>query len=136
MAEQANAATATASNPPGYATLAAGLERLNAVARADSTVGAPRQLGDHMVIPLADVFFGSAFGVGGGSAAESSRTPGSGMGGGAGFGGRVRPVAVVEVGPDGVRVRPVFDASAIGLALVTVGLATLLRLWRRPDRRT
>jgi uncharacterized spore protein YtfJ len=57
------------------------------------------------------------------------------MGGGGGFGGRVRPVAVVDVGPQGVRVRPVFDASAIGLALVTVGLATLLRFRHAPTRR-
>ncbi|HEY7061292.1 MAG TPA: spore germination protein GerW family protein [Chloroflexota bacterium] len=135
MADEARAELPAEANAAGFAALTAGFERLDAVARADSMVGTPRSVGDHTVIPLAEVYYGGGFGLGGGSAPASSPTPGSGMGGGGGFGGRVRPVAVVVVGPEGVRVRPVFDASAIGLALVTVGLATLIRFWRRPARR-
>ena len=136
MAEQSNEARESADLAPGYASLATGFARLDAAARAESAVGTPRSIGERTVIPLAEVYYGGGFGLGGGSAPQSGAKPGSGMGGGGGFGGRVRPVAVVDVGPEGVRVRPVFDASAIGLALVTVGLATLLRFWRRPERRT
>ncbi|HLH23917.1 MAG TPA: spore germination protein GerW family protein [Chloroflexota bacterium] len=120
---------------PAYAALAAGFGRLNAVARADSAVGTPRNAGERTIIPLAEVYYGGGFGLGGGSGPASPEVSGSGMGGGGGFGGRVRPVAVVEVGPEGLRVRPVFDASAIGLALAAAGLAVALRLWRRPRRR-
>jgi uncharacterized spore protein YtfJ len=132
VAELPDRAPDSASDTSGYATLAAGFERLDAVARAESAVGTPRHVGEHTIIPLAEVFYGGGFGLGGGSSAGSSDASGRGMGGGGGFGGRVRPVAVVDVGPAGVRVRPVFDASAIGLALVTVGLAAIIRLWRRP----
>ncbi|HZR98817.1 MAG TPA: spore germination protein GerW family protein [Chloroflexota bacterium] len=135
MAEQRNEqAEEVADDGSGYATLASGLARLDAVARAEAAVGTPRSVGERTVIPLAEVYYGAGFGLGQGRAPASSEG-GSGMGGGGGFGGRVRPVAVVDVGPEGVRVRPVFDASAIGLALVTVGLATLARLWRRPNPR-
>jgi uncharacterized spore protein YtfJ len=126
---------AAADETTGYATLAAGFARLDAAARAESTVGSPQQVGDRTIIPLAEVFYGGGFGLGGGEDRAASRPGGSGLGGGGGFGGRVRPVAVIDVGPQGVRVRPVFDASAIGLALVTVGLASLVRFWRRPGRR-
>jgi uncharacterized spore protein YtfJ len=136
MAQQPNDAREVASDASGYATLAAGFARLDAIARAESAVGTPQRVGERTVIPLVEVYYGGGFGLGGGSAPDASQRPGSGMGGGGGFGGRVRPVAVIDVGPQGVRVRPVFDASAIGLALVTVGLATIMRFWRRPDRRT
>jgi uncharacterized spore protein YtfJ len=118
---------------PVYATLAEGFARLDAAARAESTVGTPRQVGDRTVIPLAEVYYGGGFGLGGGSAPQAAE--GSGQGGGGGFGGRVRPVAVVDVGPDGVRVRPVLDLTAIGLALVSVGLAAVAANWRHARRR-
>lgn len=126
--------TPTPEVPEGLSPLgviAANFARLEALARADTTVGAPRAVGDRTVIPLAEVYYGGGFGLGGGSAPAPSRSPGSGMGGGGGFGGRARPVAVIDIGPGGVRVRPVFDLTAIGLALVTVVLAALLRLARR-----
>jgi uncharacterized spore protein YtfJ len=136
VAEQPERVLGGNGDTTGYTTLAAAFERLDAVARAETAVGTPRDVGERTVIPLAEVFYGGGFGLGGGSGAGAGDASGAGMGGGGGFGGRVRPVAVVEVGPDGVRVRPVFDASAIGLALVTVGLATIIRLWRRPARRS
>ncbi len=121
--------------PSGHASvdaLAGAFARLDAAARADSAVGTPQRIGERVLIPLAEVFYGGGFGLGEGDVVQGPGAPHSGMGGGGGFGGRVRPVAVIEVDEGGVRVRPVFDASAIGLALVTVGLAALIRLARRP----
>jgi uncharacterized spore protein YtfJ len=135
MAQQSKETLNAGATESGFGALAAGFERLDSVARAESAVGTPHQVGQRTVIPLAEVYYGGGFGLGGGSARDDDPAEGSGMGGGGGFGGRVRPVAVVDVGPEGVRIRPVFDASAVGLALVTVGIATLLRFWRRPDRR-
>jgi len=51
---------------------------------------------------------------------------GVGMGGGA----SARPVAVVVIGPEGVEVKPVFDATKIGIALATTLGAMLLMLGR------
>jgi uncharacterized spore protein YtfJ len=57
-----------------------------------------------------------------------------GYGGGGGGGGRLRPLAVVEVGPDGTRVHPVLDLATLGLVLAPVAAVALVRLlrWRAP----
>lgn len=132
MAEQPMPGSEAAGVPSPLAVITANFARLEAVARADTTVGTPRIVGDRTVVPLAEVYYGGGFGLGAGSTPQASRPPGSGLGGGGGFGGRARPVAVIDIGPGGVRVRPVFDLTAIGLALVTVVLAALVRLARRP----
>lgn len=52
-------------------------------------------------------------------AATSSGGGGGGGGGGVSY---ERPVAVITIGPDGVKVQPVLDPTKIGLALIaTVG---------------
>ena len=57
---------------------------------------------------------------------------GSGFGVGAGGGGAAysRPVAVVIIYPNGVRVEPRVDATKIGLAALTVLRSTLFMLGR------
>ena len=42
----------------------------------------------------------------------------SGNGGGGGGGSHSRPVAAVIIGPDGVKVRPIVDATRIALAVM------------------
>ena len=110
------------------AALAQGFARLDAVARADTVVGTPRQVGERVVVPLAEVWYGGGFGAGGG---EPRGAEGGGQGGGGGFGGRARPVAVVDVGPEGARVRPVVDATLLGLAVAGAVLMVVLRGWGR-----
>jgi uncharacterized spore protein YtfJ len=119
----------------GYSVLAEGFSRLDTVARAESTMGPARRVGERTLIPLAEVWYGGGFGLGRGSSAEGDAAAEQGMGGGGGFGGHVRPVAVVEVGPTGMRVRPVFDATTVGLVLATAALSTLVQLWRQRARR-
>src|SRR5579875_996745 len=108
--------------------LAAGFARLDAAARADTVVGTPRQVGERVLVPLAEVWYGGGFGLGGGRAVGAEA---GGQGGGGGFGGRARPVAVVVVGPEGARVRPVVDATLLGLAAAGVALGVLLGRLRR-----
>lgn len=109
-------------------------DRLLATARADACVGAAQAQGDRMVIPLAEVFAAGGFGggVGSGQANAEAETGGAGSGGGGGGGGtsRSRPVAVIEVGPEGIHVRSVVDRTAIALAAVTAWGAMLLALGR------
>jgi uncharacterized spore protein YtfJ len=84
----------------------------------------PVQIGDRVVITAAA--FESAGGFGYGAATEGD---GDGGGGGGGYG-NGRPVAVIEAGPDGVRVRPVIDLTRIGVTLV----AAALTVWRATRR--
>lgn len=63
---------------------------------------------------------GYAFGFGGDKAENG------GGGGGIGGGGEGRPVAVIEVTDDGVRVRPVIDFTKIGITVV----AAVITIWK------
>ena len=73
-----------------------------------TVVGEPMTIEGNTLIPLVNVGFG--FGVGSGEGSEPEK--GSGHGGGTGGGGGVKPVALVVVNKDGVRVEPVKSGTA------------------------
>jgi uncharacterized spore protein YtfJ len=97
-------------------------EQLSSVASSDAVVGVPIELGSVTVVPLSRVSIG--FGGGGGEGEGSVRPhqkskkkggptielelqPGKGQGGGSGGGAKVRPVAVIVFGEDGVQILPI-----------------------------
>ena len=83
---------------------------------ADQVFSPPVPVGEAVIIPAATVEFGRGFGFG--------RRP-------LGPEGRVgRPVAVIEAGPDGVRVKPVVDLPRVGFALAAAAF-TVWRVTRR-----
>jgi uncharacterized spore protein YtfJ len=73
-----------------------------------TVVGEPITVEGNTLIPLVSVGFG--FGVGGGEGTDPGK--GAGTGGGAGGGGGVKPVALVIINKDGVRVEPVKGGAA------------------------
>lgn len=73
-----------------------------------TVVGEPITVEGHTLIPLVSVGFG--FGVGGGKGNEPSK--GSGYGGGTGGGGGVKPVALIIINKDGVRVEAIKSGTA------------------------
>lgn len=75
-----------------------------------TVVGAPMNIEGHTVIPLVSIGFG--FGAGGGSGKEQKAVAGEGYGAGSGGGGGVKPVAIVVVNKDGVRVESVRKGAA------------------------
>lgn len=87
-----------------------------------TVVGDPITVEGNTLIPLVNVGFG--FGVGEGQGSEPRK--GSGHGGGTGGGGGVKPVALVVVNKDGVRVEPIKSGTASVLETVaeTIGKAT------------
>ena len=76
-----------------------------------TVVGEPITVEGNTLIPLVNVGFG--FGVGGGEGTEPQK--GSGHGGGTGGGGGVKPVALVVVNGEGVRVDPIKSGTASAL---------------------
>lgn len=86
-----------------------------------TVVGDPITLEDTTLIPLVSVGFG--FGVGGGEGTEPEK--GAGKGGGTGGGGGVKPVAVLIINDEGVRLEPVKSGTTSVLEKVaeTVGKA-------------
>lgn len=73
-----------------------------------TVVGEPITVEGNTLIPLVNVGFG--FGVGAGQGTDPKQ--GSGKGGGTGGGGGVKPVALVIINKDGVRLEPVKSGSA------------------------
>ncbi len=84
---------------------------------ASSCFGVATVAGDRVMVPVADVVLGFGFGWGG--RVEPS-------GGGA----RSRGVAVIDVAPDGVRVHPIHDETAVTLARLAVCVAAVAMLGR------
>ena len=73
-----------------------------------TVVGDPITVEGNTLIPLVSVGFG--FGVGAGEGTDPKK--GAGTGGGTGGGGGVKPVALIVVNKDGVRVESVKGAAA------------------------
>ena len=115
------------------------MERLLAVAQPGSVFSEPTTSGDHVVISASEVSVGMGFGFGsgggsdprpaeGGGSSEDSQSQGFGGGGGGGGLSSGRPVAVISLGPDGVRIQPVIDFTKIALAALTTVVAMLMML--------
>jgi uncharacterized spore protein YtfJ len=111
------------------------VERLFAVARPGAVYGEPVTVGEHTVITASEVKVGMGFGYGSGggvglkpaegeaASEDEAQDEGDGVGFGTGGGGGGvsggRPVAVINIGPGGVRVEPVVDVTKIALAFFT-----------------
>jgi len=111
------------------------VDRLAGNVEADAVFGKPEKVGARVIITAAAIQRAGGFGFGSGRG-DDPQGGGTGTGGGAGGGARAegRPVAVIEVGPDGVRVRPVLDFTRIGLTAIAAFL-TAMRLGRARRRR-
>jgi uncharacterized spore protein YtfJ len=90
-----------------------------------TVVGEPITIEGNTLIPLISVGFG--FGVGGGEGNDPKK--GAGFGGGTGGGGGVKPVALVIINKEGVRVEPIKSGTASVLEKVaeTIGRAATAR---------
>lgn len=120
------------------------LEKLITTARPNAVFSQPVSAGDYTVITAAEVScgLGTGFGGGGGPSgkaeeitvegeAEHAEQPpagGYGVGGGGGGFSTGRPVAAISVGPDGVHVEPIVDATKVSLAFFTT-LGAMALMW-------
>lgn len=96
-----------------------------------TVVGEPITVEGNTLIPLVNVGFG--FGVGAGQGTEPQK--GSGRGGGTGGGGGVKPVALIVINKDGVRVEPIKSSTASVLEKVaeTIGKAASGKGGKNPE---
>lgn len=88
-----------------------------------TVVGEPIKIESHTLIPLVNVGFG--FGVGSGQGNDSQK--GTGSGGGTGGGGGVKPVALIVVNEDGVRVETIKSGTASVLEKVAESVGKAAR---------
>lgn len=118
------------------------LNRIYDVARPEAVFSEPESHGEYSAITASEVSMGIGYGYGGGGGsgtetgddAKSNGEPsvgyGAGGGGGGGGGAAARPVAVIEIGPHGVRVEPIVDPTKIAIAFFTAFGAMFMMLNR------
>jgi uncharacterized spore protein YtfJ len=97
------------------------MEEMVRLLNTRSVVGEPIAVEGNTLIPLVSLGFG--FGAAGGTGQTPGKEKGEGTGGGGGGGGGIKPVAVIVVGREGVRLEPVKagTASLLGKVVETIG---------------
>ena len=86
------------------------MEEIRGVLKAERVVGEPIVIGGNTIIPLVSVGFGFGGGGGSGKGSMSEKETGEGSGRGTGGGGGVKPVALIIVNEEGVRVEAIKGA--------------------------
>ena len=81
------------------------LEEIEKVLTTRTVVGEPITIEGTTLIPLISIGFG--LGAGGGSGKGEAKQKGEGEGGGTGGGAWVRPIAVIILDKEGVRIEPI-----------------------------
>ena len=104
------------------------VNKITAIARVDAVFGQPVQHGNTIIVPCAEVSMGGGMGMGGGPGGKAEQGNLTvGMGGGAGGGATGRPIAIIVMSPEGVRVQPVVDATKVALAFFTAASFMLVQ---------
>ena len=85
------------------------VEEIERLLTTKSVVGEPMTVEGNTLIPLVSIGFG--FGAGGGTG-KAQKEKGEGIGAGTGGGGGVKPVGVIVVSKEGVRIEPIKGAAA------------------------
>ena len=83
------------------------MEEIRGALSAERVVGEPIVIGGNTIIPLFSIGFGFGAGGGSGKGGKSEKDTGEGRGGGTGGGGGVKPVALIIVNEEGVRVESI-----------------------------
>jgi len=89
------------------------LSQIEKVLSSKTVVGEPITVGDTTLIPLLSVGFG--FGAGGTGKSDAAAHPGGGTGGAGGL----KPIAIIVVDKDGVRIEPI--KSSVAAAIEKLG---------------
>jgi uncharacterized spore protein YtfJ len=106
--------------------MAGNLEAVFGTASPATVFSAPERVGDDLIITAASWERAGGFGFGGGQGpAGDDRVEGGGGGGGGGTS-VGRPVAVIRVGPSGVRVEPIIDLTKVAVT----ALLSALGVWK------
>ena len=103
------------------------LGEIEKVLSTKTVVGEPLIMEGSTLIPLISAGFG--FGAGGGSGKGEAKTKGEGTGGGTGGGAYVKPVAVVIVSKEGVKVEPIMGSLAGAMEKLGETIPNLIEKW-------
>ena len=103
------------------------LDKITSAAQPNAAFSQPVEAAGYTVITASEAISSGGFGLGG-------DVQGSGGGGGGGFS-MSRPVATIVIGPEGVKIRPVIDATKLAIAAITAWSAMAIALGRISRKR-
>ena len=103
------------------------LGEIEKVLSTKTVVGEPLTIDGTTLIPLISAGFG--FGAGGGTGKGESKQKGEGTGGGTGGGAWVKPVAVIVVTKEGVRVEPIMGSLAGAIEKLGETIPQMIEKW-------
>ena len=86
------------------------MEEIRGMLSAERVVGEPIIVGGNTIIPIVSVGFGFGVASGSGKGGKSEKETGEGRGGVTGGGGGVKPVALIIINEEGVRVEAIKGA--------------------------
>jgi uncharacterized spore protein YtfJ len=104
------------------------LSEIEKVLNTKTVVGEPVAIGQTTIVPLISIGFG--FGAGGGSGKGESKQKGEGIGGGTGGGAWVRPVALVIITGEDVKVEPIIGRFGGALEKISEMIPGAIDKWR------
>jgi uncharacterized spore protein YtfJ len=103
------------------------LEEIEKVLNTKTVVGEPLVIEDVTLVPLIKAGFG--FGAGAGTGKGESSQKGEGTGGGTGGGAYVRPVAVVIISKEGVKIEPIMGRVTGALEKLGETIPQMIEKW-------
>ena len=89
------------------------LSQIEKVLSSKTVVGEPIIVGETTLIPLLSMGFG--FGAAGGAGKADSKQGNEGLKGGTGGAGGMRPIAIIIIDKDGVRIEPIKSSVAAAI---------------------
>lgn len=104
------------------------LEEIEKVLNTRTVVGEPITVEGATLIPLISVGFG--FGAGGGEGKGEAKQKGEGAGGGSGGGAWVKPIAVVIIDKEGVRIESIRGGIATAIEKMGEAIPRMVEKWR------
>ncbi|HET9999618.1 MAG TPA: spore germination protein GerW family protein [Ktedonobacteraceae bacterium] len=97
-------------------------------ASVETVFGQPIERDGATIIPCSEISVGFGMGSGTGPVDEHGNPTGGGSGGGGGSQGR--PIAVIVMSQEGVRIEPILDLTKVALAGITTGAFMLFWIGR------
>lgn len=104
------------------------ISQLVSNASVETVFGRPIERDGATIIPCSEIAVGFGMGSGTGPVDERGNPTGGGSGGGGGSQGR--PIAVIVMSQEGVRIEPILDLTKVALAGITTGAFMLLWIGR------
>ena len=93
------------------------ISQIEKVLSSKTVIGEPITVGETTLIPLLSMGFG--FGAAGGAGKADAKQSGDGLKGGTGGAGGMRPIAIIIIDKEGVRIEPI--KSSVAAALEKLG---------------